>query len=455
MSFPVVQLIFLGNEEDEDCCPREQKIREPQAFQILKFKRRALREWKIWLLIRSMTELGNFEGYIENKDYVGALAILDFGKLENLNPVDKLQWRGYCYSRLGGRTNYNRAREAYLELLSGNFDGYDIPEVTRLFLAIVYVQLGQYADAEEMAFLFDQDSELKSRILLHLAQKTKDETKLAKHRLALSSSKEDILSAAAVEFAFRHRYQEAVDVYRSILIAGNVDDIALYVYTAMALFNMGRHEQSLEALSIYCQTQPNSLFAANLKACNMFHLYNGQVALDVLDALCDGKAKDKHDLLRHNTVVFNNGEKALQFLPGLVDCVPEARLNLAIYYIKQGEIDAAADLIGDMDADSPQSHFVLGILNVERDQTMGDAKALTTACNHFQSMGEASTECDTVAGRQCMAMYFYLMKQFENSNVFLDSIKEHSEDADDFNWNYGISLAASGKFKEVSSSAFL
>jgi intraflagellar transport protein 56 len=36
---------------------------------------------------------------------------------------------------------------------------------------------------------------------------------------------------------------------------------------------------------------------------------------------------------------------------------------------------------------------------------------------------------------------FYLMKQFEDANVFLDSIKEHSEDADDFNWNYVISLA--------------
>jgi intraflagellar transport protein 56 len=245
-----------------------------------------------------------------------------------------LLWRGYCYSRLGGRTNYNLAKDAYLELLSGNFDGYDIPDVTCFFLAIVYFHLGQYSDTEEMTLLCEQHSELKSRILLHMAQKTKDETKLAKHRLDLSDAKDDVLSAAAVEFAFRHRYQEAVDVYRSILIASNVDDVALYVYTAMALFNMGRHEQSLEALSIYCQTQTNSVIAANLKACNMFHLYNCKAALHVLDALCDGKAKDENDLIRHNTIVFNDGEKALQVLPGLVNYVPEARLNLAISYIK-------------------------------------------------------------------------------------------------------------------------
>ena len=64
----------------------------------------------------------------------------------------------------------------------------------------------------------------------------------------------------------------------------------------------------------------------------MFHLYNGKAALHVLDALWDGKAKDENDLIRHNTMVFNDGEKALQVLPGLVNYVPEARLNLAISY---------------------------------------------------------------------------------------------------------------------------
>jgi intraflagellar transport protein 56 len=102
-----------------------------------------------------------------------------------------------------------------------------------------------------MALLFEpnQHCELKTRILLHLAQKTKDETKLAKHRPEISDTKDDVLSAAAVEFASHNRYQEAVDVYGSISIASNVDDAALYAYTAMALFNMGRHEQSLGGIN--------------------------------------------------------------------------------------------------------------------------------------------------------------------------------------------------------------
>jgi hypothetical protein len=34
-------------------------------------------------------------------------------------------------------------------------------------------------------------------------------------------------------------------------------------------------------------------------------------------------------------VVFRGGEGALQVLPSLVDVIPEARLNLVIYYLKQ------------------------------------------------------------------------------------------------------------------------
>ena len=36
--------------------------------------------------------------------------------------------------------------------------------------------------------------------------------------------------------------------------------------------------------------------------------------------------------------MFQNGEGALQSLPSLVDVIPEARLNLVIYYLKQGNI---------------------------------------------------------------------------------------------------------------------
>lgn len=44
------------------------------------------------------------------------------------------------------------------------------------------------------------------------------------------------------------------------------------------------------------------------------------------------------DLFRHNMVVFQNGQNALQILPSLVDVIPEARINLAIYYLREGQL---------------------------------------------------------------------------------------------------------------------
>ena len=50
-----------------------------------------------------------------------------------------------------------------------------------------------------------------------------------------------------------------------------------------------------------------------------------------------------------------------------------------------------------------------------------------------------------------MSEYYYLSKQFDDANLYFGSIEEYMHDNDEFHYNYGISLAASGKFKEVSS----
>ena len=42
--------------------------------------------------------------------------------------------------------------------------------------------------------------------------------------------------------------------------------------------------------------------------------------------------------MRHNLVVFRSGESALRVLPPLVDYIPEAKLNLVIYYLRHDEV---------------------------------------------------------------------------------------------------------------------
>ena len=70
-------------------------------------------------------------------------------------------------------------------------------------------------------------------------------------------------------------------------------------------------------------------------------MYNGKVAEQEMRVLQQnyegGNLLNDFDLLRHNQVVFRDGENALQVLPPLIDVFPEARLNLVIYYLKNEE----------------------------------------------------------------------------------------------------------------------
>ncbi len=72
---------------------------------------------------------------------------------------------------------------------------------------------------------------------------------------------------------------------------------------------------------------------------------------------------------------------------------------------------------------------------------------MKTAQQCFQLVGTSTHECDTIPGRQCMASCFYLLRQFEDVNIYLSSIKSYMYNDDDFNYNHGISLAATRNYK--------
>jgi intraflagellar transport protein 56 len=68
--------------------------------------------------------------------------------------------------------------------------------------------------------------------------------------------------------------------------------------------------------------------------------------------------------LRHNLVVFRGGENALQTLPPLIDVIPEARLNLVIYYLKNDEVNEAFQLIKDMECVVPKEYILKAIVHL-------------------------------------------------------------------------------------------
>jgi intraflagellar transport protein 56 len=149
---------------------------------------------------------------------------------------------------------------------------------------------------------------------------------------------------AAIHY-LRSHFQEATDIYKRLLLE-NRDDLALNVYVAMCYYKLDYYDVSLEILAVYLQAHPDSAIAVNLKACNHFRLYNGRAAEAELKVLTDqGHNINANDLIRHNMVVFSQGESALKVLPQLVDFIPEARLNLVIYYLRHDGMQDAYELI--------------------------------------------------------------------------------------------------------------
>jgi intraflagellar transport protein 56 len=264
--------------------------------------------------------LPTLEDFLGVRDFTGALTLLEFKlKCQDGDTKDLLLWIGYCAFHLG---NFRRAEEAYKELL----DAHDVSTDVHLLLACCYFYQQMYEEADKEAQK-GPTCPLKNRILFNVSHRLGDETRLMDYHHNLKDDKFDQLCLAGVHY-LRSHYQEATDIYKRILLE-NRDDLALNVYVAMCYYKLDYYDVSLEILAVYLNSFPDSAVAVNLKACNHFRLYNGKAAESELKVLAD-KGVNLHgsDLIRHNLVVFSNGEKALQVLPGLLDTVPEAKLNL-------------------------------------------------------------------------------------------------------------------------------
>ncbi|CAM9128474.1 unnamed protein product [Pylaiella littoralis] len=385
---------------------------------------------------QKMPELSD---YVKSRDFTGAVTLLEFNRRSGEDDTleNTLMWLGYCSFHLG---NYQRAIEVYQELESiGSAD-----EVT-LLLACCYYYMQMFDKAEEAAKK-GPECALKNRLLFHVSHKLLDENKLMTYHQKLSDTNEDQLSLAAIHY-LRSHFQEATDIYKRLLLE-NRDDLALNVFVAMCYYKLDYYDVSLEILAVYLQAFPDSAVAMNLKACNVFRLYNGKAAETELKALADrGHNLQANDLICHNSVVFSEGKGSLKVLPPLVDFIPEARLNLVIYYLKHEGLQEAYDLIKDLEPSTPQEYILKGVVNASIGQATGSREHLKMAQQYFQLVGASASECDTIPGRQCMASCFFLLKQFEDVNIYLNSVKAYMYNDDDFNWNHGLSLGSTGNFK--------
>jgi len=380
--------------------------------------------------------------FIEQRDYLGAVSLLEFDKRVGEEEPDAQAWLAYSFFHLG---DYKKASDIYRDLIK-QAEG---PSIYHIYRACCFFFMGMYKEAEESAQA-GPAVPLQTRVMFHLSHKRNDEAQLMTYHQKLQDSTEDQLCLASIHY-LRGHYQEAIDVYKKILM-DHRDYLALNVYIALCYYKLDYYDVSHEVLNVYLHNTPSSIIAVNLRACNHFKLYNGKAAEGELKQLTDlahSRFTFGEDLVKHNLVVFRNGENALQVLPPQLDIIPEARLNLVIYHLRSGDVNEAYALIKDIEPTTPQEYTLKAVVCASYGQKYDSKELLKIAQQYFQLVGGSASECDTIPGRQSMASCFFLLKQFEDVLIYLNSIKSYFYNDDDFNYNLAIAKAANKEYKEA------
>lgn len=391
---------------------------------------------------KSKQQMPKVSELLESRDYTGAITLQEFNKHAGKSAEDADSWIAYCFFHLG---QYKKAYEIYLAISKRGPPSSDL----LLNLGCCCFYLGMYTEAKEYCSKVE-NGPLQNRLMFHLSHKFNDEKAVLTYHQHLQDNFEDQLSLASIHY-MRSHYQEAIDVYKRLLL-DNREFLALNVYVALCYYKLDYYDVSQEVLAVYLQHFPDSAIALNLKACNHFRLYNGKAAeaeLKHLQELASPSFTFAEELIKHNMVVFRGGEGALQTLPPLIDVISEARLNLVIYYLKQDDIPEAYNLIKDIDPSTPPEYILKGVVNAALGQEQESREHLKIAQQYFQLVGGSASECDTIPGRQCMASCFFLLKQFDDVLIYLNSVKSYFYNDDCFNFNYAQAKAASGNFKEA------
>ncbi|XP_026317759.1 intraflagellar transport protein 56 [Hyposmocoma kahamanoa] len=413
----------------------------------------------------AMKNFPELEDFIVKRDYVGALTMLEFLKHEGNTDAWADVWSAWCWFHLG---DYMQALERYQRVQAREKLDERIADNVAIDIAVCYFYLGMYKESQAMADKAPK-CELKTRLQFHLAHKLGDEESLMRAHSTLRDMPEDQLSLASVHYLRAH-YQEAIDVYKKLLLDRRYkryenDDLnwtkvlshiitpgtymALNVYVALCYYKLDYYDVSQEVLGVYLTHHPTSTVASNLKACNLFRLYNGKAAENELKQISSEQHTFGQDLVKHNLVVFRNGEGALKTLPELIDVVPEARLNLAGYRLRTREPLEARALLEPLQATSPLHYILRGVVAVSLYNESGDDEQIKLAQQSYHLVGNSASECDTIPGRQCMASFYFLAGQFEEVLVYLNSIKSFFVNDDTFNFNYAQAKVATGFYREA------
>lgn len=100
----------------------------------------------------------------------------------------------------------------------------------------------------------------------------------------------------------------------------------------------------------------------------------------------------------------------VQVFPGLVDVVPEARLNLVIYHLKQDDNKEAYDLLKDVQPAVPQEYILKAVVNAALGQELNSVRPPTTLLHFFKSNTSHITNSVIMANKFRQAQRWYVVR---------------------------------------------
>lgn len=335
-----------------------------------------------------------------------------------------------------------------------------------LYKACCSYGLCEYKQAREEVRQSGDSNPLQTRLLFQVALKLNDEAEIMTRlsNLRHPGRVEDSLCVAALQY-LRLRFGDAIKIYRDIL-EDNLSLFAVHVYVSLCYYKLDYHELAHDILQDYVKKYPDSVTAVNLLAACVYHLTDkggpqaaATILLDLERRAAAGSSSttnggassaiQSNDLLRHNLSVFRNCPNASQVLPPLVDIIPEARLNMAIYQLREGNIKEAFSLIKELNPVIVPEFLLKGVVLLALGQETNNSQLLGEAHELFKTVGMSPHAKDTIQGRQAMASCFFLYKKFAEVLVYLRSIAEYFPEEDTFIWNFGIALAGNHEYKEA------
>jgi intraflagellar transport protein 56 len=207
------------------------------------------------------------------------------------------------------------------------------------------------------------------------------------------------------------------------------------------MFKLYMFTEANEEIDAYLSEQSDSAVGLNLKACVYWRLFDPNLAeaqILQIREFSSASYSFVDDLIAHNLCVFNGGTDGLALLPRLVECIPEARFNLVILHLRRNNVQDARLLMEKFREVDVYDQFLKASVELAVGQMESDVTVIGEANATFASLGQMDSFCESVAGRQALAMSHFIQGRYGKTLPVFQTIESFMTTCDEFDSNRGM-----------------